>query len=84
MITMSDITVNKMCSPGKVGWFIDAGNGNSYWVSEHGDVMRPLKPYKKGGKVYFNMVINGRLRRVSQDNLSQMVDDQQRREAGII
>lgn len=75
---MSDIQLNPMNPVGRVGWFIDAGDGNKYWVSEYGDVMRPLKPYKKGksSKVYYNMVINGRLRRISADKLADMTDNQ--------
>lgn len=73
---MSDIQLNKMNSVGKVGWWIDGGDGNRYWVSEYGDVMRPLKPYKKGKspKVYYNIVVGGRLRRISAEKLASMTE----------
>lgn len=75
---MSDIQLSKMHSVGKVGWFIDGGTGNRYWVSEYGDVMRPLKPYKKGNspKVYYNIVVNGRLRRISAERLASMTEQE--------
>lgn len=73
---MSDITLSNMNSVGRVCWFVDGGDGNHYWVSEYGDVMRPLKPYRKGKspRIYYNMVIGGRLRRISAERLAAMTD----------
>jgi hypothetical protein len=45
---------------------------HNYFVSESGDVVRPLKPRVKGGVKYWNLVIDGRLKAFSEKTLKIM------------
>jgi hypothetical protein len=50
-------------------------NETKYFIQQDGTVLRVLKPTQIKGQVYFNLIIDGKMKRINKEKLAQMFSD---------
>ena len=50
-------------------------NETKYFIQSDGTVLRVLKPTVIKGQTYFNLIIDGKMKRINQKNLAKYFDD---------